>query len=350
LLGNISVAENFTIGQKPSAAGQAPHFVNVSGTNTLTGTFTGNGGGSYWSYRSDAGKLIVTGTFNVTPTGTRTLRLFGAAEGDWATPYPTGAATTARILKEDTGTWTLSAINTYNGDTFAYGGKLVVNGQIQSLNTVWVGDDAAPTTPAMLAGNGIIAGSVFVSTNGILSPGTSIGTLTINNTLTMAPGCTNVFEVDTDTLAHDLVTGMTSVSYAGTLVILPSGLGTAVTNGASAQLFSAGSYSGAFNAIVPPNPGPGLYWNTSQLTVNGVLAITNVSPMLPPESMTFASAGGQLTISWPSIGWRLETQTNAPGIGITTNWFTVPGSTATNQMIMPVDYNYGSAFFRLASP
>jgi hypothetical protein len=59
-----------------------------------------------------------------------------------------------------------------------------------------------------------------------------------------------------------------------------------------------------------------------------------------------------LTLSWPldHLGWRLVAQTNAPGVGLTTNWVTVTGSTSTNRVFIPIDPNVGSVFFRLVHP
>ena len=61
-------------------------------------------------------------------------------------------------------------------------------------------------------------------------------------------------------------------------------------------------------------------------------------------------SGGLLDISWPVAGGRLETQTNSPGVGIGTNWVTVPGSTTTNHVVVPIDPANGSACYRLAFP
>jgi len=71
-----------------------------------------------------------------------------------------------------------------------------------------------------------------------------------------------------------------------------------------------------------------------------------------PVSLNFAASGGQIQLSWPMdhLGWRLETQTNAPGVGIGTNWVTVADSTATNQIFTPVNPTSGSVFFRLVYP
>ena len=50
---------------------------------------------------------------------------------------------------------------------------------------------------------------------------------------------------------------------------------------------------------------------------------------------------------WRYIGWTLQGQTNPPTVGLTTAWHDVPGSTATNQFIMPIDSTDGSVFFRV---
>lgn len=57
-----------------------------------------------------------------------------------------------------------------------------------------------------------------------------------------------------------------------------------------------------------------------------------------------------LDLSWPVAGGRLQAQTNSIGVGITTNWFDVPGSTATNHVVVPLDSSNTSAFYRLVVP
>jgi hypothetical protein len=79
----------------------------------------------------------------------------------------------------------------------------------------------------------------------------------------------------------------------------------------------------------------------------GARTVSVLSP-----SLNFAMVGGQMQFSWPGdhLNWRLEMQTNPPGSGIGTNWVTVAGSAATNQMSLPRDANSGSVFFRLVYP
>ena len=66
--------------------------------------------------------------------------------------------------------------------------------------------------------------------------------------------------------------------------------------------------------------------------------------------LTARASGNLLDISWPLVGAHLQTQANSEGVGITTNWVDVSGSTATNHVVMPIESGNGSVFFRLAFP
>lgn len=67
-------------------------------------------------------------------------------------------------------------------------------------------------------------------------------------------------------------------------------------------------------------------------------------------SLTAQVSGNQLILSWPVAGVTLQAQVNSPGVGITTSWNDVPGSTATNEVVIPINPSAGSAFYRLAAP
>ena len=66
--------------------------------------------------------------------------------------------------------------------------------------------------------------------------------------------------------------------------------------------------------------------------------------------LTFHTTGNLLDISWPVAGGQLQTQTNTLSSGISTNWVTIPGSTATNHIAVPIDQAKGSVFHRLVLP
>jgi hypothetical protein len=72
-----------------------------------------------------------------------------------------------------------------------------------------------------------------------------------------------------------------------------------------------------------------------------------------PFSLAPVALGGQATdaglaLNWPAdhTGWRLLVQTNTLAV----DWLLVPGSTATNWMVLPFDPAVGAVFYRLARP
>ena len=82
-------------------------------------------------------------------------------------------------------------------------GILLVNGTLGGLGTVTV------QTNAVLGGTGVIMGPVTVQVGGTRSPGTGLGTLSVSNALTLDAGSTTFAEVNAQSLAHDLVQGIT---------------------------------------------------------------------------------------------------------------------------------------------
>jgi fibronectin-binding autotransporter adhesin len=135
-----------------------------------------------------------------------------------------GTSKTA-IQKTGTASLTLAGANSYTGITTVTSGKLVVTGSL--ANT--------PTTIAAtgtLGGTGSIAGAV--TCNGALAPGSSVGTLTLTNGLTLAPSSVLNFELGTTSDRVD-VTG--NLTIAGTLHIVPA-------NGFAAGNYTLISYTG----------------------------------------------------------------------------------------------------------
>jgi uncharacterized repeat protein (TIGR03803 family) len=59
-----------------------------------------------------------------------------------------------------------------------------------------------------------------------------------------------------------------------------------------------------------------------------------------------------LQLSWPAsfLGWRLQAQTNAPGVGLTASWSTITNSATTNLWTLPMNPAVGSVFLRLSAP
>lgn len=90
-----------------------------------------------------------------------------------------------------------------------------------------------------------------------------------------------------------------------------------------------------------------IYGESANSLEAGAQTISTTSPQV-----NFAMGAGQMLLTWPSdhLGWRLEAQTNSPNVGLGTNWTTVPGSTGTNQVLVPINAANGSVFFRLVYP
>jgi len=91
-----------------------------------------------------------------------------------------------------------------------------------------------------------------------------------------------------------------------------------------------------------------LYALVTNTSANGTGGI--VYKLFAAVRLSVQVTGNTLDISWPVAGGRLETQTNNLSQGLGTNWVTIPGSTATNRVIVPLDSAQGSVFYRLAFP
>ncbi|HWW02064.1 MAG TPA: autotransporter-associated beta strand repeat-containing protein [Candidatus Acidoferrum sp.] len=245
------------------------------------------------------------------------------------------------LAATNSGSLTLSGTNAYSGPTLLNGGTLLVNGIIS--NTV-----VTLNSNATLGGNGFVLGPVSVNNGGTLALGPAISTLTLNKTLALGAGSTNVAKINADSGASDLVSGITSLAYGGTLVVNNLG-STRPTNGAAFKLFDAASYSGSFTGILPAQPGPGKVWDTASLAVNGTLKVLTTVDTTP-TNLTAVVSGDVLTLSWPETqtGWRLLT--NAVNVSNPGFWFTYPDSIATNRVLITIDQNQTNVFYRITYP
>ncbi len=168
------------------------------------------------------------------------------------------------IEKVGTGDWTLNGKNVYDGTTGVTGGRLIVNGSIASTANLTVGDNGT------LAGRGSISSPV-----------------TINGTLE-APvsGSDGSYTVDALTFK-----GAVTANSATLKVNLDSISGSlaAGTELKVMNLSSAVAGTG-FAAIEPVQPAVGLYWDTSRLATEGVVAVSATPTGI--SSVTADDAGG----------------------------------------------------------
>jgi fibronectin-binding autotransporter adhesin len=231
------------------------------------------------------------------------------------------------------GSPSFTAANTYNGDTTVSAGTLFVNNTSGS----GTGSGAVTVVGGGLGGTGTISGSVSIQSSANLAPGNStIGTLTINNTLTLAGNTT--IEISSG-VGQDQVMA-TTVNYGGTLTV--NSIGSTPSPGDTFQIFTASSHTGNFSSI-SGSPGPNLGYTFDPAT--GILSVISTGTTGP--TLSVSQSGSTLTFSWTDPSFKLQSQTNSLSSGLDNNWFDYPGGGAS-----PVDVTLDpanpSVFFRLS--
>ena len=165
----------------------------------------------------------------------------------------------------------------------------------------------------------------------------------VANTPTAPTGLTAVAGSGQVALNWNAAVGATSYNLKRSLTSGSSYL--TVTNVTSTNVVDAGPINGTtyFYVVSAVNTG-GESTNSLQVSARPV-------SLSAPQLQMHLSAG-QILFSWPPdhTGWRLVVQTNSNSVGLSTNWSTLAGSAATNQMSVPLVTTNGSVFFRLVYP
>ncbi|WP_319800641.1 autotransporter-associated beta strand repeat-containing protein [Luteolibacter arcticus] len=304
--GTVSINAASTAGLQLAAGAAGSGTVHLNG-GTLETPLVRKGAGTSAIFNFNGGKLLAnaSGTGFMTGLSRANVRNGGAvidtAGFDIAIQQPLlhsdlagDAATDGGLLKSGSGTLTLAGENTYTGGTNVSAGTLALSGSLAS--------------------------PVSISANGTLTAGPSIVPLTIHSSLSLA-GTIRLKIHKGGGPGNDVVTGLTSVTYGGTLALDLTGGEFAA--GDVFQLFEAASYSGAFSQIaVIPAPVNGLYVDASQLAVDGTLRV--VTDTRPPSftgpleaTATELLEGQAVTLSAPVTGgWPISYQWLFNGVPI----------------------------------
>lgn len=257
----------------------------LSGANDYTGTTTINAGILQIGEGAAAGSLTSASIVN------DTTLVFNR---DGSMTYGGVISGPGNVTNAGPGIVSLTGANTYSGTTTVNAGTLRVNspGSLDTASAVTVNSGAT------LGGTGTINGPVTIAAGGTLAPGASVGTLTINNTVSL--GGTTLMEVSRDNgfAENDQLTvGGLTLNYGGALVVTNIGI-TSLRPGDTFNLFAAGTIVPGF---APPNLPPllpGLSW-VNDLNANGSISIAGTiippqfnAPVFDGSTVTFSGSGG----------------------------------------------------------
>lgn len=306
--------------QYPSATNNQTLIVGGTNALTFTGPYTLNGNDS-------------TGTFTnrtIQISNTNTLTTISGVISDGGQNFG--------LIKTGDGTLDITAANTYTGTTAISNGTLRVNGSLAAASAVTV------VTNATLGGAGTVNGPVTVLAGGNVSPGNSIGTLTLGSGLNLA-GSLRI-EVNRSGSSSDRINVTGTQTNSGTGSVTVTNLGAALQAGDTFTLFTGPLLNG--NAMSVSGGGASVTW-TNKLAVNGTISVLAVTSTTP-TNITSSVSGNNLTLSWPSSHLTWTLQSNSVSVTSSGSWFPVAGSTATNSMTFTINPAASNVFYRMVYP
>jgi fibronectin-binding autotransporter adhesin len=294
VLGSATAASSFNlvnpIGMASVSINDADWTVGLSGTTHTFKSLAGTGG----SIQSLSGTTTLrVGSDNTDSTFAGTI---AASTGN--TNTASGSVTTSitrngvlSLVKEGTGSLTLSGSNSFTGTTTVLAGTLMITGSLTGSGTISVNGGT-------LAGTGSITGATTLA-DASLAPGTSVGTLTLANGLTLGSNTNLLWEMNpldnsvggtSNDLLNILDGGLT---LDGNLNIIPSNTSFAGLTSGTWRLIN---YVGTFtdNALEVSSVSqalldPGYAWAVDTSTP-GQVNVSIVAQAIP-EPGTFVLAG-----------------------------------------------------------
>ncbi len=169
----------------------------------------------------------------------------------------------------------------FSGQAFVNTSTLIVNGKL--------GGDMFVRDGGTLAGNGTV-GNVFMGlinspgTGGFISPGNSVGTLTVNGNLDMRAGSGATYVAEVQGATADLLKVTGAASLAGTLRLVPLG-GPYTFNSPYTLLSAAGGRSGTFGTVDTTGSfGAGVTTNVTYTANNVLLTLAPAALVTDPSA------------------------------------------------------------------
>jgi autotransporter-associated beta strand protein len=253
---------------------------------------------------------------------------------------------TGYLWKVGSGTWTLTADNTYLGTTRIETGTLLINGSQPA-------SDVLVQSAGTLGGIGTV-GRV-TSTGGALSPGLSPGTLTSSNLLFDS---SSDFIVELGSAASDQLNVKGKAALANASLIL-SAPGLLPSEGQQFTILSnddtdaiTGTFSGlAEGALVSAGPRQFRISYAGNSGNDIVLTATNTAALRPTLTVWHTNTN-MVGVSWPSsdIAWLLHATTNLSATPVFWTEISPPYQTNGTDLEFIEPALAGDKFYRLQKP
>ena len=360
-LGGVAIASTAGIDYAGSVSG--PTVISGNGYfNTgavADGSFTLQGTASVTNYGTiEGGSLAVNGT----------ARLVNQA-GGWLKSIGFGGSANVAVGATLINVGDIGVDALFNPPGQA--NTLTVNGTFKEMGV----GNIYLTTLTLNGGSTFKPGGDGIGTTQIKSASVGSG---FPGRLTMLAGSTNIINVDfsnpqTNTLVVAQFTdfgGNTSTKAFDGCTVVMNNINTGAgvfANGQGFRVFTGPGGSDIGNEglnttnrypiMSPYIPATNTKWDLSSLrdtSPNGVLAITGFPTTGTNITFSAFSDGTNLIthLQWDSsyIGWRLQQQTNSLSVGLYTNWTSVSGSAATNDIYITNSPAIDASFFRMVYP
>jgi autotransporter-associated beta strand protein len=249
----------------------------------------------------------------------------------------------------DIGTYNNTGAQVYSGTiSGANTGFLVVGAGEVYLNGANTYTRDTTTFVGFLAGSGSINGRLVVNAGTTIGGGsqTAIGTFTVNSNVVLNGNVR--MRVDKSLIqSNDLISATGSIANGGVGTVTITNIGaTPLTVGDSFKIFSGAVSNGSALTVT----GGAVSW-VNNLAVDGSV---QVAPAIAnyPTNISYSLSGSTLDITWPGthLGWILQSQTNALGVGLTATWYDVAGTGSVTNQSIPVNLADPTVFYRLRHP
>ena len=200
----------------------------LSGDNTYTGGTTINGGTLQLGNGGTNGSIVgdITNNAALVVNRSNTVTLAGVISG------------TGSLSQIGPGTTTLTGTSTYSGATSVTAGGLIVNGSIAPSSGLTINPGA------LVGGTGILPATTI--DGGTLSPGNSIGTITVQGNLVLSTAATYIAEISPTAGDRTNVTGTATL---GGMAQVLAGPGSYAPGTPYTILNATGGISGTFSGL-----------------------------------------------------------------------------------------------------